>query len=323
MDSPVVVGAVLTGGASRRMGRPKAVEPLDGAPMGAWVIDALRAGGALDVVAVGGDREWGTALGVAVVSDRWPGEGPLGAMATALADAPDAVGRPDASTVVVAACDQPSLDATTIAALVAASGAHGIVAATRTPDGRRHPFPSAWPVQLANPLAQLVRDGYRRADAAWSLGPVHDIDVAADRIADVDRPADLRGLEPGSRRLADARTDAHQESPVNVPEIDINEAAARRAEGVPLIDVREPEEYREAHAPGARLIPLGTVPERISEVPSQGPVLIICKSGGRSMSAAEMLRSAGIDAINVAGGTMAWIEAGHHVVTGDAPDAGA
>jgi rhodanese-related sulfurtransferase len=106
---------------------------------------------------------------------------------------------------------------------------------------------------------------------------------------------------------------------VDVPEIDIAEAQRRIAAGTPVIDVREPDEYVEGHVPGAPLIPLGDVPDRVGEVPSGGEVLVICKSGGRSRRAAEHLRSQGIDAVNVAGGTMAWIEAGHPVVTGDAP----
>jgi rhodanese-related sulfurtransferase len=107
---------------------------------------------------------------------------------------------------------------------------------------------------------------------------------------------------------------------LDVPEIDIAEAARRHAAGAPIIDVREPDEYAEGHVPGAPLIPLATVPDRLGEVPSVGEVLIICKSGGRSKKAAEHLRTQGIDAVNVAGGTMGWIEAGHRVVTGD--DAG-
>lgn len=104
---------------------------------------------------------------------------------------------------------------------------------------------------------------------------------------------------------------------MDVPEIDIAEAARRHAAGVPVIDVREPDEYVEGHVPGAPLIPLGTVPDRVAEVPAEGEVLVICKSGGRSRKAAELLRAQGIDAVNVAGGTMAWIDAGHRVVTGD------
>lgn len=84
-----------------------------------------------------------------------------------------------------------------------------------------------------------------------------------------------------------------------------------------MIDVREPDEYAEGHVPGAPLIPLASVPDRLADIPADGPVLIICKSGGRSRNAAEFLRTQGIDAINVAGGTMDWIRAGHPVVTGD------
>lgn len=110
---------------------------------------------------------------------------------------------------------------------------------------------------------------------------------------------------------------------MDVPEIDITEAARRRGEGLPVIDVREPDEYVEGHVSGAVLIPLATVPDRLAEVPTDGPVLVICKAGGRSRNAAEFLRTQGVDAINVAGGTMAWISAGHPVVTGSEAGEGA
>ena len=106
---------------------------------------------------------------------------------------------------------------------------------------------------------------------------------------------------------------------VSVPEIDIADAARRHAAGTPVIDVREPDEYTEGHVPGAPLIPLGEVMERVDEFPATDEVLIICKAGGRSMKAAQYLRGQGIDAVNIAGGTMAWIDAGHPVVTGDEP----
>lgn len=106
---------------------------------------------------------------------------------------------------------------------------------------------------------------------------------------------------------------------MDVPEIDVDEAARRQAAGTPVIDVREPDEYVEGHVTGAPLIPLGDVAERVAEVPSDGEVLIICKSGGRSRRAAEFLRTQGIDAVNIGGGTMAWIEAGHPLTLGDQP----
>jgi rhodanese-related sulfurtransferase len=105
---------------------------------------------------------------------------------------------------------------------------------------------------------------------------------------------------------------------MSVPEISVAQLADLvAAGGVQLIDVRNPDEYGAGHVGPARLIPLGQVPDRWSEVPTAGPVYIICKSGGRSLQAAEFLRARGIDAVNVAGGTMAWIDAGRPVETGE------
>ncbi|MBI2708388.1 MAG: rhodanese-like domain-containing protein [Actinobacteria bacterium] len=104
--------------------------------------------------------------------------------------------------------------------------------------------------------------------------------------------------------------------PVDVPEIDVDELRRRREQGAVLLDVRQPDEYESGHVPGARLIPLPEVPDRLAEVPAGETVLVICKTGGRSRRAAEYLRANGVDAVNVAGGTMAWIEAGHPVDAG-------
>lgn len=106
---------------------------------------------------------------------------------------------------------------------------------------------------------------------------------------------------------------------MSVPEIDIPTFAARHAEGVTVIDVREPDEYTEAHVPGARLIPLGEVAERAAEVPEGETVYLVCAMGGRSMRAAEHLAGLGRDVVNVGGGTKGWIEAGHPTRAGDSP----
>ncbi|MGI9604303.1 MAG: rhodanese-like domain-containing protein [Acidimicrobiales bacterium] len=100
-----------------------------------------------------------------------------------------------------------------------------------------------------------------------------------------------------------------------VPEIDIEELETRIAEGAPVIDVREPHEHAEAHIAGVTLMPLESVPDRVADVPTDAPVYLVCAMGGRSHRAAAFLRQHGIDAINVAGGTKAWIEAGKPVDT--------
>ena len=106
---------------------------------------------------------------------------------------------------------------------------------------------------------------------------------------------------------------------MDIPEIDVAEMQRRLSAGAPVLDVRRPDEYIGGHVPGAKLIPLDEVPERIDEVPAGGELLVICQVGGRSRAATEWLRTQGIDAVNVAGGTAAWISAGHEVATGDQP----
>lgn len=86
--------------------------------------------------------------------------------------------------------------------------------------------------------------------------------------------------------------------------------------GVTLIDVREPGEYTQGHVPGARLIPMGQLPGRVTELDSREPVYVICATGNRSSAMTAFLVSAGFQAYNVAGGTNAWGRAGHHVSTG-------
>lgn len=97
---------------------------------------------------------------------------------------------------------------------------------------------------------------------------------------------------------------------MEVPEIDVHELAARREAGAPLIDVREDDEYAAGHVPGAVHIPLGEVADRLAEAPAEGTFYVICARGGRSAKAVERYRAAGLDAVNVAGGTLAWIDAG-------------
>lgn len=97
---------------------------------------------------------------------------------------------------------------------------------------------------------------------------------------------------------------------MDIPEIDVVELASRREAGAPLIDVREHDEYVEARVPGATHIPLGQVAERASEAPAEGTFYVICARGGRSAKAVEHYRSLGLDAVNVAGGTLGWIDEG-------------
>ena len=84
-----------------------------------------------------------------------------------------------------------------------------------------------------------------------------------------------------------------------------------------LLDVREPAEFEAGHAPGAVLVPLGSLPDGLTQVPTDRTVLCICRSGGRSAHATAFLREQGIDAVNLEGGMQAWSAFGLDVVRAD------
>lgn len=96
--------------------------------------------------------------------------------------------------------------------------------------------------------------------------------------------------------------------PWNSPDVEsvsAQEWAAKR-DDVFLLDVREPDEFEEAHIPGAHLIPLGQLTRRLVEVPKDRAIVCVCAVGGRSARAADYLRSIGYGAVNFRGGMRAY-----------------
>lgn len=89
-------------------------------------------------------------------------------------------------------------------------------------------------------------------------------------------------------------------------------AAKLRARAVKVIDVREPDEYSGelGRIAGSRLIPLDELPARVAEVPP-GPVVAVCRSGKRSArGAVALMKSGRKDVYSMAGGMLAWNDAG-------------
>jgi rhodanese-related sulfurtransferase len=84
-----------------------------------------------------------------------------------------------------------------------------------------------------------------------------------------------------------------------------------------LLDVREQDEWNRGHAPTAHLIPMGSIQDRIDEIPIDAPLVVICHSGYRSWQVTKALVAAGYNAVNVAGGMEAWQSAGGVVVRAD------
>jgi rhodanese-related sulfurtransferase len=83
-----------------------------------------------------------------------------------------------------------------------------------------------------------------------------------------------------------------------------------------LLDVREPHEFKDGHIPGARLVPLGDLAARLSDMPRDREILVVCRSGNRSSRATKQLNKAGLKAINLQGGMIGWQRAGYPIRKG-------
>jgi rhodanese-related sulfurtransferase len=93
--------------------------------------------------------------------------------------------------------------------------------------------------------------------------------------------------------------------------VSVEDLHAAVGAGALVLDVREPHEYAEGHVEGSVLVPLATVAARAGEFDPTAPVYVFCRSGNRSLAAAQTLVAAGYrDVRNVAGGMIAWAAAG-------------
>jgi rhodanese-related sulfurtransferase len=83
-----------------------------------------------------------------------------------------------------------------------------------------------------------------------------------------------------------------------------------------LLDVREPDEWAAGHAPGAHHIPMMEIPARMAEVPTEGEVVVVCRSGGRSGQVVSYLMGNGWDNVrNLDGGMRSWAAAGQEMTS--------
>lgn len=82
-----------------------------------------------------------------------------------------------------------------------------------------------------------------------------------------------------------------------------------------LLDVREQYEWVEGHAPGSHHVPMYEIHNRLAEVPTVGPVVVVCKVGARSAEVAAYLHAQGWDDVfNLIGGLYAWQAAGKPLI---------
>ena len=85
-------------------------------------------------------------------------------------------------------------------------------------------------------------------------------------------------------------------------EVSIAEAARMRSQGAFILDVREPYKWDELHIPGAKLVPLDELKDRLSELPSNKEIVVVCRSGNRSAVGRDILLEAGFDQVTSAVG---------------------
>lgn len=194
-----VIGVLLAGGLSRRMGGgDKCLRPLDGRPILAHVVARARPQVDGLILNANGDPARFADFGLPVAPDVVEGfAGPLAGVLTGMEWA--LANRPEASWIATIAVDTPFFPRDLIARLVAAVRAESADLACAASGGRSHPVFGLWPVRLAPALRHaLVAEGLRKIDA-WTarhrLATVAFPATPADPFFNVNHPEDLAEAE--------------------------------------------------------------------------------------------------------------------------------
>jgi rhodanese-related sulfurtransferase len=100
-------------------------------------------------------------------------------------------------------------------------------------------------------------------------------------------------------------------------EVSVAEAAKLRDSGAFMLDVREQSEWDQFHIPGAKLIPLGSLPNELDKLPKDKTIIVYCRTGHRSAQGRDILLNAGFTNVtSMAGGVTDWQSKGLPVETG-------
>ena len=98
------------------------------------------------------------------------------------------------------------------------------------------------------------------------------------------------------------------------PAISVEEAYSKYQSGVFVLDVRTLEEWNEFHAPNTTLIPLDQLMSRLSEVPRDKEIVVVCRSGNRSQQGRDILLNAGFEQVtSMTGGLNEWRAQGYPI----------
>lgn len=100
-----------------------------------------------------------------------------------------------------------------------------------------------------------------------------------------------------------------------VQNVTVQDLQKAQQQGTFILDVRTPEEYNEGHVKGSILLPLNELSNRLHELPHEGDIYVVCRSGNRSRQASDLLVKEGFQNVyNVEGGMQAWQAAGFESV---------
>ena len=174
-----VRGFILAGGASRRFGRDKALVEFDGEPLIARLYRVLQAATGTPVRVIG-DVEKYAHIGVECIADRWPGEGPLGGIITALDAAsdsnPDSTGSNSWSLII--SCDMPFLTVEWLQHLATRPVANKAEVIVPESNYGLEPLCACWKMSALLSLMRAFEGGVRRVTEAMKQLPMEVLDAA-------------------------------------------------------------------------------------------------------------------------------------------------
>jgi rhodanese-related sulfurtransferase len=104
---------------------------------------------------------------------------------------------------------------------------------------------------------------------------------------------------------------------MEIPTAEVSGVPDPLPEGLLVLDVREDDEWQAGHVPGSVHVPLRQLGERYADLPDADQTLVVCRVGSRSAYAAGFLLQQGVDAVNLAGGLVAWESAGRPLIADD------
>ncbi len=169
------------------MGRTKALVEVDGTPMAARVVAALRGAGCAPVVAIGGRLDELAVLGIPVVPDDHPGEGPLGGLVTAMR----VFAAHDRADLLVVACDLPFVGPADLGDLIRVAGEHPTADVVVARTDRREPACALWHRSARPAVDAAYAAGERAVHRVLDTLTVVEVELPAAALRNINIPADL------------------------------------------------------------------------------------------------------------------------------------